>query len=69
MSSNGFLQTLDLKLIELPWLMRAGQSSNRRVVRAVAGPTGSWTLFTADDGRHDARLVGGWVLHEPAALA
>lgn len=62
MSSNGFLLILDLKIFELPWLLRIGQSPRRRVVRAVALPTGSWTLFTAGDACHGARLVGSWVL-------
>jgi len=62
MSSNGFLQILDLKIISLPWQNRAGPFACRRVIRMVARPTGLWTLFTADGQRHDARLIGGWVL-------
>jgi len=59
MSSNGFLQILDLKIFKLPWLLRIGQLPRRRVVRVVAGPTGSWTLFMANGSCHDARLVDG----------
>ena len=62
MSSNGFLQILDLKTFRLPRLMRIGLHSRRHVVRVVAHATGSWILFTADGGCHEARLIGGWVL-------
>jgi len=68
MSSNGFLQILDLKIFKLPWLLWIGQLPRRRIVRVVAHPTGSWTLFTADGDCHDARLVGAWVLGRGALL-
>jgi hypothetical protein len=62
MSSNGFLQILDLKVFRLPRLLRVGQRPHRHVIRVVVHATGSWILFTADGGYHDGRLVGGWVL-------
>jgi len=62
MSSNGFLQILDLKIFRLPRLLRIGQRPHRQVIRVVAHATGSWVLFTADGDCHEARLVGGWVL-------
>lgn len=68
MSSNGFLQILELRIIELPRLMRIGHVARRRVVRAVARPTGLWTLFTLDGEHHDARLIGSWVLARGALL-
>ena len=68
MSSNGFLQILDLKTFRLPWLLRLGQKQSLGIVRAVAQPSGSWVLFTADGAHHDARLIGGWVLAKGALL-
>jgi hypothetical protein len=62
MSSNGFLQILDLRVISLPWLMTVGPFAYRQIRRAVLLPTGGWALFTADGERRDARLLGGWVL-------
>ncbi len=68
MSSNGFLQILDLRVFELPRLLRIGQPRRRRVIRAVAQSTGSWTVFTAAGGCHQARLTGGWVLSRGALI-
>ncbi len=68
MSSNGFLQILDLKTIRLPWLLSIGQSQHGRVLRAVTGPTGYWTLFTVDRSYRDARLVGSWVFGQGAMI-
>jgi len=68
MSSNGFLQILDLKIYRLPWLLRMGLNPRLEVTRAIAQPSGSWVLFTADGARHDAGLVGGWVLAKGALL-
>lgn len=62
MSSNGFLQILDLKIISPPRLMPVGRFARPRVRRVVARSTGVWTLFTEDGKRRDARLIGGWVL-------
>ena len=68
MSSNGFLQILDLKIYRLPWLLRMGRNPRVEVARAVAQPSGAWILFTADGARHDGCLVGGWVLAKGALL-
>lgn len=68
MSSNGFLQILDLKIYRLPWWLRVGRRPCVDVVRAVAQPSGAWIVFTADGARHDAGLVGGWVLAKGALL-
>jgi hypothetical protein len=68
MSSNGFLQILDLNIFRLPWLLRMGQNPSLGIVRAVAQPSGSWVLFTADGAHHDARLIGGWVLAKGTLL-
>ena len=68
MSSNGFLQILDLKIYRLPWWLRIGLPRRREVVRAVAQPSGSWVLFTADGARHGGRLAGGWMLAGGALL-
>lgn len=68
MLSNGFLQILDLRIYNLPTLFRIGASSCRHVVRAIAGPDGSWTLMTADGVRHDAQLTGGWRVADGALI-
>ena len=68
MSSNGFLQILDLRIVRLPWLLSFGQSQRGRVLRAVAGPAGYWTLFTVDRSYPDARLLSSWALGRGAVV-
>lgn len=42
--------------------------AGRQVIRVIAVPTGLWNLFTYDGQRHEARLIGGWVLARGALL-
>ncbi len=68
MSSNGFMQILDLRIFSLPRLLRLGQPPGRRVVRAVAGPDGGWCVTTADGRDHPAQLTGSWTVADGACI-
>jgi len=68
MSSNGFLQILDLRICSLPSFLTIGQRPGRRVVRAVAWPDGGWCVTTADGRDHPAQLTGSWTLADGVCI-
>ena len=60
MSSNGFLHSLDLRMLDLPGC--TSRRRQRRIIRAIAHPDDDWTLCSADGRLWRVRLSGGWML-------
>lgn len=62
MLSNGFLNTLDLRISEQPCHWLQSGSANSKIMRAVCQQDGRWRLLLANGEWAHANLQSYWVL-------